>query len=197
MNSDSTRLELSPKQARSVRSRQLILDAARGVVEDVGIDGLTLAMVASRAGVAVGTVYNRFADRTHLIEEVVEEWTLEVSARFSDSVIETALRDPRARLEALVDLFRRNSPFIRQILIHSPLMPGIADIVTPWLEREKSRLVSDLSRDSEIDRERAALVATMILSTVERAAMNEVDDTYWSHLSTDLPGAGATLLAVH
>ena len=185
-----------PKQARSVLSRQLLLEAARGVIEDVGIDGLTLAMVASRAGVAVGTVYNRFEDRTHLIEEVIEEWTHDVSARFSSSMTETTLRDPRERLRALVGLFRENHPFIRQILINSPLIPGIGEIVNPWLEQEKSRLVSDLSRVSANDREHIDLVATMILSTVERAAINEVDAARWSRLVTELPSAGAALLAL-
>ena len=196
MNSDSTRGDLLPQQARSLRSRQLLLDAARRVIEEVGIDGLTLAMVASRAGVSVGTVYNRFEDRTHLIEEVVREWTRDVSAGFSSFATEAALGDPPAKLQAVVRLFRENRRFIRQVLIHSPLMPGIDEIVNPWLEQEKCRLVSDLSHDSEDDVERADLIATMILSTVERAAINEVDDARWSRLTTDLPIAGASLLAL-
>ncbi|WP_336882698.1 helix-turn-helix domain-containing protein [Rhodococcus globerulus] len=54
-------------RADAVRNRQLILDAARALFAEKGI-GVTLDDVAHRAGVGVGTVYRRFANKELLID---------------------------------------------------------------------------------------------------------------------------------
>ncbi len=41
---------------------ETILDAAEEVADEVGLGGMTIAAVAERAGVAVGTLYNYFPD---------------------------------------------------------------------------------------------------------------------------------------
>jgi AcrR family transcriptional regulator len=52
-----------PVQARSSERIGALLDAASAVVADVGIERLTTAMVAERAGASIGTVYRYFPDR--------------------------------------------------------------------------------------------------------------------------------------
>ncbi|MFB2582127.1 TetR family transcriptional regulator [Herbiconiux sp. P15] len=52
-----------PVQARSSERIDALLDAASAVVAEVGIERLTTAMVAERAGASIGTVYRYFPDR--------------------------------------------------------------------------------------------------------------------------------------
>ncbi len=58
--------------AHSLRARfkatvtEAILDAAEELAADEGVAGTNLQAVAKRAGVAVGTIYNHFADRSEL-----------------------------------------------------------------------------------------------------------------------------------
>ncbi|GAA2232882.1 TetR family transcriptional regulator [Herbiconiux moechotypicola] len=52
-----------PVQARSSERIGALLDAASQVVSEVGIERLTTAMVAERAGASIGTVYRYFPDR--------------------------------------------------------------------------------------------------------------------------------------
>ena len=52
-----------PVQARSSERIGALLDAASAVVAEVGIERLTTAMVAERAGASIGTVYRYFPDR--------------------------------------------------------------------------------------------------------------------------------------
>lgn len=52
-----------PVQARSSERIEALLDAASAVVAEVGIERLTTAMVAERAGASIGTVYRYFPDR--------------------------------------------------------------------------------------------------------------------------------------
>ncbi|MFI5777538.1 TetR/AcrR family transcriptional regulator [Nocardia sp. NPDC051570] len=59
-------------RADAARNQQRILAAARELFAERGLD-VTLDDVAEAAGVGVGTVYRRFANKRELIEEVFEQ----------------------------------------------------------------------------------------------------------------------------
>jgi AcrR family transcriptional regulator len=54
------------ERADAARSRRALLAAARAMVAESGIGSLSMAEVAERAGVGVGTVYRRFGDLSGL-----------------------------------------------------------------------------------------------------------------------------------
>jgi AcrR family transcriptional regulator len=58
---------------RDEQTRTAILAAARDVVRENGLTGAAMAAVATRAGVAVGTVYRHFPSRDDLIAEIVRQ----------------------------------------------------------------------------------------------------------------------------
>src|SRR5690242_388082 len=53
--------------------RAEILDAAEQLIAEHGLHGAPLAAIAKQAGVAVGTLYNYFADRDALIAALFEQ----------------------------------------------------------------------------------------------------------------------------
>jgi AcrR family transcriptional regulator len=57
-----------PIQERSAARIDALLDAAAEVVDEIGFDRLTTAMVAERAGASIGTVYRYFPDRIVLLQ---------------------------------------------------------------------------------------------------------------------------------
>lgn len=59
-------------RADAARNQQRIVEAARQLFADHGLE-ITLDDVAERAGVGVGTVYRRFANKKELIAEVFEQ----------------------------------------------------------------------------------------------------------------------------
>jgi AcrR family transcriptional regulator len=59
-----------PKQLRSRESHERLVAAARELLVEQGGRALTVAEVSSRAGVAVGTLYGRFGDKTGLLRVV-------------------------------------------------------------------------------------------------------------------------------
>ncbi|MCJ0901953.1 TetR/AcrR family transcriptional regulator [Rhodococcus sp. ARC_M6] len=67
----STAME-RPLRADAARNRQLIIDAARELFAEEGID-VTLDDVARRARVGVGTVYRRFSNKEELIDGVFQQ----------------------------------------------------------------------------------------------------------------------------
>ena len=74
-----------PQQARAVRTRRRVLEAAVHCFETHGFDETTTAMIAREADVAVGTVYGYFNDKRdillELLDTVVREDFDEVTSR--------------------------------------------------------------------------------------------------------------------
>ena len=63
-------LRNTPVQDRSARTLAAIRAAGREVLAEVGRDRLTTAMVASRAGVSIGTFYRYYQDRVLLLNQI-------------------------------------------------------------------------------------------------------------------------------
>ncbi|KAA9157613.1 TetR/AcrR family transcriptional regulator [Amycolatopsis acidicola] len=82
--------EPRPLRRDAQRNRELLLAAARDVFGEKGLDA-PLEEIARKAGVAIGTLYNRFPSRTALIEEifaeVIEKWAEigEEALKFEDA----------------------------------------------------------------------------------------------------------------
>jgi len=74
----------APKErADAARNRLRILEAAAGLVDEHGIEQVSMEAVACRAGVGTGTLYRRFGDRTGLVLALLDEHTRE----FQDALI--------------------------------------------------------------------------------------------------------------
>ncbi|WP_299574911.1 TetR/AcrR family transcriptional regulator [uncultured Williamsia sp.] len=86
-----------PLRADAERNRLRILDAARELFAQRGPD-VTLDDIAAHAGVGVGTVYRRFANRDELLEAIVTEHFGHVQTR-----VQKAL-DADDAWEGIVDL---------------------------------------------------------------------------------------------
>lgn len=64
----SSLLRNAPVQARSSARLTGLLDAAAAIIDEIGFERLTTAMVAERAGASIGTVYRYFPDRIAVVE---------------------------------------------------------------------------------------------------------------------------------
>jgi AcrR family transcriptional regulator len=59
-----------PVQARSTARLAALLDAAAHVIDEIGYERLTTAMVAEGAGASIGTVYRYFPDRIAVLQSL-------------------------------------------------------------------------------------------------------------------------------
>ena len=82
----------SPVQARSIASVDAILDATIQVLLSVGTERLTTTRVAMRAGVAVGSLYQYFPNRSALIQAVLQRHLEGVTA-----VVERVCREQKGK----------------------------------------------------------------------------------------------------
>lgn len=75
-----------PQQARSREALRKLLNAAEEVLAEVGYEECTMAAVAERAGVSVGSIYRRFEGRDQLLAVLKERMTSDLEARIVAAV---------------------------------------------------------------------------------------------------------------
>jgi AcrR family transcriptional regulator len=94
-----------PVQARSTARLAALLDAAAQVVDEIGYERLTTAMVADRAGASIGTVYRYFPDRIAVLQSL--------AARNEERITAAVLAEIRVdkhaswgeAMDAVIDLY--------------------------------------------------------------------------------------------
>jgi AcrR family transcriptional regulator len=110
-------LKKRPQQARSVARVNAIVKATATILAEDGYENLTMAKVAAKAGVPIGTVYQFFPGKTDLVGELVVSFQGEIES-FAERELTTALleHDLAAFVNKLVqgvaDIQREQSAFV-------------------------------------------------------------------------------------
>ena len=105
--------------------RESLLEAAERAVVEEGVEGASLQSIARRAGVAVGTIYNYFADRQELFRELFGQRRDELLHALDQAMKQTSRGAFDAQLEAFARAFlahydmRRD--FMRVVFASEPL----------------------------------------------------------------------------
>ncbi len=111
-------LRKEPQQTRSRHLVDAVLEAAVRILNDEGSHAFTMARVAEKAGVSVGSLYQYFPNKQAVLFRLqTEEW------QQTGTLIETALSDrskrPDERLRVMIRLFFRSeceeAPFRRAL----------------------------------------------------------------------------------
>lgn len=82
-------LRRRPVQQRSAQRVEKMLEACAQLIDEVGYDGLTTTLIAERAGVAVGSLYQFFPDKRAVVQELtlrnLDRFVRTVSQRFDET----------------------------------------------------------------------------------------------------------------
>ena len=70
-----------PERADAARNRARVLEAARRLFAERGVEAVTMEEVAREAGVAKGTVFNRFGDRAGLALALLDDHERDLQER--------------------------------------------------------------------------------------------------------------------
>ncbi|MBB5755022.1 TetR/AcrR family transcriptional regulator [Prosthecomicrobium pneumaticum] len=118
--------------------RRLALDAARRLVAEEGLRGLTVRRVAERIGYAPGTLYNLFAN----LDELVLRLNAETLDRMAEALAAAAACPPMERAAALVEAYFDRieaEPFAWGVLFEHRLPAGTA--LPDWYGARLDRLI--------------------------------------------------------
>jgi len=164
---------MSPARART--SRASIIAAARDLMEDGGIEAVSMAGVAERVGVKAPSLYKHFGDRSALLAAVMTDVALELGRAMAGAV-DASGADPSARLQALASGYRSFALATPRAtaLLFSGVVPGAAP--TPGAQAEAARPVLEVAE--AIAGQARALAAARVL-------------TAFAHGFTSMESAGA------
>ncbi|MFJ7286849.1 TetR family transcriptional regulator [Curtobacterium sp. NPDC098951] len=126
----SSLLRNEPVQARSSARLAGLLDAAAGVIDEIGFERLTTAMVAERAGASIGTVYRYFPDRIAVVEALAIRSTQRLAERFITALDTSGATTWQQACDALIDVtaeMYRTEPGFRAIRFGDAADTGTGD----------------------------------------------------------------------
>lgn len=130
-----------PVQARSTARLAALLDSAAAVIDEIGYERLTTAMVAERAGASIGTVYRYFPDRIAVLQSLAARNSERLNGRLADELVAgrhaSAIDAVLATVAVSAELFR-SEPGYRSIRIGDVL-----DLRPPAGEETANAAVAD------------------------------------------------------
>lgn len=107
-----------PVQGRSVARVRRMLDACAELVDQVGYEALTTTMLAERAGVAIGSVYQFFPDKRAIVQALtqrnLEAYLERITARFAAARFGHWWEVVDAGIDEYIDM-HRNVPGFRTL----------------------------------------------------------------------------------
>jgi AcrR family transcriptional regulator len=144
-----------PLRRDAERNRQQILLAARAAFAERGLE-VTLDEIAQRAGVGVGTIYRRYANKDELIDELYEDIVAEIA-----TVAEAAL--------AQADPWKGLTDFLEQSLARQASNRALKDLLPGGSQRGRERVARA--------RERVAPLASEIFERAKQSGRLRPDVT--------------------
>lgn len=97
-------LRNEPVQARSTARLTRLLDSAAEVIDEIGYERLTTAMVAERAGASIGTVYRYFPDRIAVLQSLSARFLSEYAAEVTTALADEKLSQWGEAVDAIIDV---------------------------------------------------------------------------------------------
>ncbi len=146
----SVSLRNEPVQARSTARLAGLLDAAAAVIDELGYERLTTAMVAERAGASIGTVYRYFPDRIAVLQALaarnLERTLVQVIAEIHDERHTTWMDALSSSFGVFVEAFRNEAGF------RSLRVGDVIDLRPVPDERTFNGVVADTMRAALVER---------------------------------------------
>lgn len=143
-------LRNEPVQARSAARLSALLDAAAQIVDEIGYERLTTAMVAERAVASIGTVYRYFPDRIAVLQALAARNLERVLEKTTDQILDerntTWVDALGGSFDVLVEAFR-TEPGFRGLRVGDVL-----DLRPATHERTFNSIVSDRLLDALVAR---------------------------------------------
>ena len=99
-----------PVQGRSLARVNRMLDACAELVDEVGYDGLTTTLLAERAGVAIGSVYQFFPDKRAIVQQLtlrnVDTYVERLNGRITNGDLANWWDAVDAAIDEYIDMHR-------------------------------------------------------------------------------------------
>jgi AcrR family transcriptional regulator len=110
-------LRKQPVQQRSAKRVELMLEACATLLDELGYDGVTTTLIAERAGVAVGSLYQFFPDKRAVVQELtkrnLDHFTAEIGRRVDWDALEHWWQGVDEIIDIYFEMYRTRPGFAR------------------------------------------------------------------------------------
>ena len=152
MNRHRTESALTPRQERSQRTREKLLEALESLLQQHFFEQITIQDLADEAGVAVGTVYRRFRNKEALLPVLyrrrvdrLDAWAAAVWRGYATPAADASDGGLRAALGRLVSahvqFYGANAPVLRTLYLQVRLD---GELIEPERALRRKRLYGTL-----------------------------------------------------
>jgi AcrR family transcriptional regulator len=192
---DKPRDPMREKMRETVRLtvHHAILSAAEQLIAEHGLHGAGLAQIAKRAGVAVGTLYNYFADREALIRALFESRRATLRPRLLAAIAAGSELgfEPRLRgfVRAVLEAFESHRSFLKVAIENEHLKPSGSTTPQDLLAGVRD-LVAAGVREGVIDPDRADVLPPMVTGAIKATVVHRLQ------VGGDLLGDGDAIARV-
>ncbi|CRK60755.1 Transcriptional regulator, TetR family [Alloactinosynnema sp. L-07] len=112
-----TPLRRQPVQQRSAKRVEKMLESCAQLIDELGYDGVTTTLIAERAGVAVGSLYQFFPDKRAVVQALtqrnLDHFMTEISRKLDDVVLERWDQAADVIFDIYVQMYREVPGFSR------------------------------------------------------------------------------------
>lgn len=151
-------------------SEEAILEAARDLIAEGGLEAMSMRAVADRVGVSATALYHHFANKQALIDRVVHQ----AFERFGEELELAARAHPRGSLERVAAL---GEAYVRFSIEHEAYFRVIFSIAAP-----NPREVEELPHGAGYPLLRQSIVDAMASGTMRSADPDLMAHYLWSHV---------------
>lgn len=110
-------LRKQPVQQRSAKRVEQMLKACAALIDELGYDGVTTTLIAERAGVAVGSLYQFFPDKRAVVQALTKQhldhFTKEIEERLDWENLEHWWHGVDTIIDIYVEMYRTIPGFSR------------------------------------------------------------------------------------
>lgn len=144
-----------PQQGRSKASLERMLEAAKGLMLELGSEDFTLLEVSKRGNVSIGSIYLRFESKDNLVRAVIAKALEEISAE-EDRMLEEVLRKSRRLdsfvpryVEAYAEVLRTHAPLLRLSMQRAAFDPSVSGPGKEQAMKAESRATAAMLKYSD------------------------------------------------
>jgi len=165
-----------PKQVRSVKTKEKILDAAYQLFCSKGYYKTTTNEIAKVADVSIGSLYSYFKDKDTILLEILERYNnafMKINEELSQD-IELYRTDPKAwfrlLMEGMIEVHQISKELNQEMNILCYTMPEVAAVMEKQHEKTRQKVLDSFYLYKEIikvkDIEAAAIVVFNLVGSV-------------------------------
>tara|TARA_R110000787_G_scaffold4365_5_gene16827 strand:+ start:3859 stop:4524 length:666 start_codon:yes stop_codon:yes gene_type:complete len=145
MVDSSSTVKIREKKQRFLAREQLILDTALGLLLDNGTEKVTVAEIATRAGIGKGTVYKHFESKAEIMMRIMLDYEKSTAVSLQRGISATENGDPGAVVKAYFEARLANPALdrlVQQLEIRLAEEHSVAMLMEQLLEIRRASVKS-------------------------------------------------------